>query len=287
MMAGHDDALAPLAQLGAGLTPEMIEGTQALFAPLAPRPDESRVTRDIAYGPHERHRLDIFRPEGSAPAACLLFVHGGGFVMGDKGAPGDPFHNNVGAWAMREGFVGATMTYRLAPEANWPDGRDDVIAAVCHLAKHAGEYGIDPARIVIMGTSAGAVHVADAAIHSGDAGGNIAGAVMVSGIYDLDLAERDRFKPAYYGEDDSVWRDASSLGGLVAASLPMLFTVSELDPPDFQKQAAALVSAWVAAKGHWPRILPLAGHNHISSCSQLGGAVDSLGPQLAGFMRRI
>jgi len=277
--------LAELAKWGRDFTPDMIQGTLGLYAPLVPTPDEARVTRDISYGPHERHRLDIFRPAASALAPCVLFVHGGGFVMGDKGGVGAPFHNNVGAWAQAEGFVGATMTYRLAPQASWPDGRDDVIAAVCHLADHAAEYGIDRKRIFIMGTSAGATHVADAVAAPGAATGKIAGGVMISGIYDLALAERDQFKPAYYGEDQAGWNRASSLPGLLGANIPTLFTVSELDPPDFQKQAARLSSAWVDRNGHYPRLHLLDGHNHISSCSQIGTPDDTLGPLVARFAR--
>lgn len=283
----REQVLAGLQKWRRNFNMDMIQGTIALFAPLVAVPDEGRVTRDIAYGPHPRHRLDIFRPEGGEPKPCVLFVHGGGFVMGDKGPAGAPFQNNIGAWAMGEGFVGATMTYRLAPEAKWPDGRDDVIAAVQHLVDHAAEYSIDPERIFLMGTSAGATHVADAVAAPGAARGNIAGAVLLSGIYDLKIAELDQFKPAYYGDDQGAWARASSLPGLVATTIPCLFTISELDPEDFQQQAAALIAAFVAEKGHWPRVEQLAGHNHLSSASQIGSSVDTLGPIIAQFVRSI
>lgn len=281
----RDELLEALAGWGSAFTPEMIEGTVGLYAPLALAPDESRVVRDVAYGPHERHQLDVFRPESGAAAPCLLFVHGGGFVMGDKGKPGDPFHNHIGAWAAREGFVGATMTYRLAPEARWPDGRDDVIAAIVHLAKNAAEFGIAGDRIVIMGVSAGATHCADVVANPGAAAAHLAGAAMISGIYDLRLAEADHFKPQYYGEDRGGWPLASSKAGLAQTALPCLFTISQFDPPDFQKQALAVVEAVVGETGHWPRMHWLAGHNHISNTSQIGCPHDDLGPLLADFIR--
>lgn len=282
-----DQVFAALAQWGSRFSPDMIQGTLGLYAPLVPRPDEARTVRHEAYGPHERNRIDIFRPADDAPAPCVLFVHGGGFVMGDKGAPDAPFHNNVGAWATVQGYVGATMTYRLAPEASWPDGRDDVIAAICWLFDHSKEFGIDPGRLFIMGTSAGATHVADVVANPGAAKGKIAGAMMISGIYDLALAEYDEFKPAYYGKDQADWHKASSVHGLIASDIPCFFTVSELDPPDFQMQAAALVSAWVAERQHWPRMHQLSGHNHLSSCSQLGTDHDALGPLAVKFLESI
>jgi triacylglycerol lipase len=275
---------AAIARWGAEFTPEMLRGTAELYAPLVPVPDEARVTRDLAYGPHERHRLDLFRPESAEPAPCLLFVHGGGFVMGDKGGPSDPFHNHIGAWALRHGLVGATMTYRLAPEARWPDGRADVIAAVLHLAENAAAYGIDPARIVIAGVSAGATHVADTVANPGAAAAHLAGAAMLSGIYDLRLAEYDRFKPQYYGEDRGGWAIASSKAALAQTALPCLYTVSQFDPPDFQKQALALVEAVVGETGRWPRIHWLAGHNHQSCIVQIGSEHDDFGPLLADFI---
>src|SRR6478752_1214076 len=120
---------AKIVELGQEFSTEMVEATNAMLAPMLPAPDENRTTRDIAYGPHERHRLNLFRPAGDTPAPCLLFVHDGGFVMGDKGEPGAPFYNNIGAWAQEQGIVAATMNYRLAPEVRWPAGREDVTAA--------------------------------------------------------------------------------------------------------------------------------------------------------------
>jgi triacylglycerol lipase len=205
--------------------------------------------------------------------------------MGDKGKAGVPFQNNIGAWAAREGFVGATMTYRLAPEAHWPDGRDDVIAAVAHLAANADEYGVAPGEIVIMGVSAGATHVADTVANPGEAARHLAGAAMISGIYDLRIAEVDDFKPQYYGADTGGWPLASSKAALAQTELPCLFTVSEFDPSDFQKQALAVVQARVAETDRWPRMHWLKGHNHISNTSQIGCEHDDLGPLLADFIR--
>jgi triacylglycerol lipase len=275
---------AKIVELGQEFSMEMVEATNAMLAPLLPAPDESRTTRDIAYGPHERHRLNLFRPAGDTPAPCLLFVHDGGFVMGDKGEPGAPFYNNLGAWAQGQGIVAATMNYRLAPEVRWPAGREDVTAAVLHLVKHAGEYGIDPQRIVLMGHSAGATHVADTVAAPGTAAGKFAGAVISSGFYDAAIAVRDPFKPQYYG-DGADWSAMSSLPGLVASEAPCLFAVCEYDMRECQEQVRVLADAWFAAKGRLPVIHVQGGHNHISAVRQVGSPLDSFGPVLADFVR--
>lgn len=278
---------AEIAKLGQEFSPDLVEKTNALLAPLVPVPDESRVTRDIAYGPHERHRLNLFRPASNDPAPCLLFVHDGGFVMGDKGPEGAPFYNNVGAWAQRQGIVCVTINYRLAPEVRWPAGREDAIAAILHLAEHAVEYGIDPKRIILMGHSAGSTHVADVVAAPGAATGRIAGAIMSSGFYDLASAVRDPFKPQYYGAEMEDWSPMSPLPGLVATGIPCLFSLCELDMRECQEQAMALAAAWLKARGRWPNLHVQAGHNHISGCRQIGTAFDSLGPLIGRFVASV
>ncbi len=262
------------------------------MAPLAPRPGpDVEVHRDVAYGPDPRHRLDIFVPAtGATRAAVVLFVHGGGFVAGDKGAPDAPFYNNVGLWAARSGCIGVTMTYRLAPAAPWPAGSEDVGAAVQFLRASARRWGGAPDGIFLMGQSAGAVHVAGYVamprLHAALNGG-VAGAIMVSGLYDVSRADRNPFQSAYYGEDASHWPEQSTLERLAETSLPCFYTLSELDPPDFQRQAAWLVEAHTARQGRWPRLVQLTGHNHLSSVLQIGSALDTLGPELLRFIHTV
>ena len=286
------DISAQIRSLGYELTPEQIQATIALMAPLAPRPGpDVEVHRDLAYGPHSRHRLDAFVPAaGVEHAPIVVFVHGGGFVRGDKGAPDAPFYNNVGLWAARSGCIGATMTYRLAPEAAWPAGSEDVAAAVRFLCSSVPQWGGDPHRIFLMGQSAGAVHVAgyvaEPALHVAGNGG-IAGAIMLSGLYDVARAERNQFQAAYYGADAERYSEQSTLGKLAETSLPCVYTISEFDPPEFQRQAAWLVEAYATRQGRWPRLLQLAGHNHLSGALQIGGAVDIIGPKLLEFIHAV
>jgi acetyl esterase/lipase len=132
-----------------------------------------RIDRDLAYGPHERNRLDVHADdEAGEPAPVVLFVHGGGFVAGDKQVPGTPMYDHVGAWAVRN---------------RWPAGAQDVAAAVAWTRENIAAYGGDPERIIVAGHSAGAVHVAS--FLAGQGGGTldgVAGGALLSGIYDLD-----------------------------------------------------------------------------------------------------
>jgi len=280
-------------RLGFELTPAQIQATMALMAPLAPRPGPDVVVhRDLVYGPDPRHRLDVFVPVACVPngaatrAPVVVFVHGGGFIRGDKGTPDAPFYNNVGVWAARSACIGVTMTYRLAPAAAWPAGSEDVGAAVRFLHSNVEKLGGDPNRIFLMGQSAGAVHVAGyVAEPHGSA--IVAGAIMVSGLYDVPRADRNPFQAAYYGEDATRYAEQSTRERLAETSIPCFYTVSEFDPPDFQRQAAWLVEAYTARQGRWPRLMQLAGHNHLSSVLQIGSPVDTLGPELLRFIHTV
>jgi len=106
--------------------------------------------------------LDVLRP-AAAPDPCplVLFVHGGGWHEGDRGAGMHPWLNPL---LVSHGFVTASVTYRLSDEAHWPVPLHDVRAALRWLRAHAGEYGADPYRIGVWGHSAGAHLAALAAL---------------------------------------------------------------------------------------------------------------------------
>jgi acetyl esterase/lipase len=278
---------AQLQALGTALSPPMLQGTVKLFAQLAAPVDASvTITRDHQYGPDPRNRLDIFRRGQPGGVPVLVYVHGGGFVMGDKTSPGSPFYDNVGQWSAQQGFIGVTMTYRLAPQNRWPCGPEDMALAVQWLRANVAAFGGNPDAIFLMGQSAGGAHVASyvshPAFHAGGHAG-IAGAVMISGIYDATTQPSSPYSAAYYA-DAAAQAEARCIDGLVASALPQLFTVSELDPKDFQDQAAQLAQAWHAARGTYPPLEYLGGHNHLSPAQAMGSAEDDLGPRVARFI---
>ena len=286
---------AKLESLGRDLSPDMIGGTNQFFAQMnAGVGTDIHVTRDIFYGPDERHRLDLFVREGASTSSggspVLVYLHGGGFVMGDKHTEGSPFYSNVGAFAARDGWVGVTVTYRLAPANRFPSGLEDLKRVVQWLRTNIAQHGGDPEKIVLTGQSAGAAHVAGYVAHQAHhavPGGGIAGAVMLSGIYDTTTCEPNQFAVAYYGEDRAVWGGASCLGGLLETNIPLLFSVAEFDPEDFQRQAAQLVGEWGRAKGEYPEMHLLSGHNHLSPALSIGSSENEVERMIAGFVHRV
>lgn len=285
------DLRAKLESLGPDLTPAMLGGTTQIFAAMARGSDpDVEVTRDLAYGEHERHKLDVFRKKDTQGAPVLVFVHGGGFVMGDKRSAETPFYDNIGTFAALEGFVGVTITYRLAPEHKFPAGPEDLAAVVRWLKANIAQYGGDPDKIVLSGQSAGAAHVAGYVAHQAHhvaEGGGIAGAILMSGIYDTLSCAPNEFHKAYYGEDPAGWGAASSMAGLIETAIPLMLTVSEFDPEDFQRQAAQFVGSWGEAHGTYPEMRFLSGHNHLSPAQCIGTGMKVVERMVAGFVRRV
>ena len=95
--------------------------------------------------------LDAFVPEGEGPFATCILVHGGGFTKGDKQTFIKPLFEPLA----KAGFAWFTINYRLAPQHQWPACADDVASAIKWVKTHAAEYKVDPARIALIGESAG------------------------------------------------------------------------------------------------------------------------------------
>ena len=125
---------------------------------------EVAVTRDLEYGAApdedgatESLRLDLFQPVGDPQVLrpAIVWVHGGSFRGGNRGLE----EGNATSFA-RRGYVTVSISYRLRSGnigQAIADAQHDAQAAVRWLRSHAGEYGIDPDRIAIGGTSAGAI----------------------------------------------------------------------------------------------------------------------------------
>ncbi|MGH3297515.1 MAG: alpha/beta hydrolase, partial [Trebonia sp.] len=196
-------------------------------------------------------------------------------------------YDHIGAWAVRNGWVGVTITYRLAPEFTWPSGAQDVAAAVQWVRDNITAYGGDPARIVVAGHSAGCVHVASyVAGHGGGGLDGVRGAGLLSGFYQIpDGDERGALEVGYFGRRPAA--EVNTLPGLLDSEIPLIFAIAERDPQFSQGQIAALTAAWFARKGTVPPVIWSAGHNHISQIGSVGVDDLALGAQLARFVNRV
>ena len=133
-----------------------------------------------AHGPNVR--LVVMNPPSERSArAAILHIHGGGMVVGVA----DTATVSKCPLALEHDAVVVAVDYRLAPETPFPGLQEDNYAALLWLAAHAGELGVDPARIVVMGESAGGGLAASLAQMARDRGGpRLAGQVLVYPMLD-------------------------------------------------------------------------------------------------------
>ncbi len=286
--AAPPEIAAALRDMGNTLNPQLIQRTYELYAPLlAQAPKQGvKVTKDQSYGPHQRNRIDVYEPEkkAAAPQPMLLFLHGGGFVRGDKADVA-----NVCTWFARQGIVAMAMNYRYAPEVQWPEGAKDIAAALTWMRKNGGSYGGDANRILLAGTSAGAAHAAtyvffeEFQLKEGD---GLVGAVLFSGpTYDTGrLNEQDM---AYYGKDASKYPSMSSIANVDGRKIPVFIVVAEFDPPSIMYQNAAMIDALYKRDRTLPVIKVLVGHNHISETRHFNTADESVGPDIMAFLASV
>jgi len=108
---------------------------------------------DLAYAnTSAAQKLDLYVPnEGKGPYPVIVAIHGGAFLFGDKG---DGQQNGPIA-GVKRGYAMAAVNYRLAGEAAFPAGVQDVKAAIRFLKANAARFNIDPNRVVAWGDSAG------------------------------------------------------------------------------------------------------------------------------------
>jgi acetyl esterase/lipase len=157
--------------------------------------DSVQIKTGIAYANHDGVELsgDLYLPKGAKAAPALVAVHGGAWIQGARSA-----FQYWGPYLAARGTALFAISYRLATKSKmFPQAVQDVLAAVQFVRGKSGEFGIDPARIGLLGASAGAHLAALAAL----AGKKLAGAypqdafasvgadvktlVGVYGIYDM------------------------------------------------------------------------------------------------------
>ncbi len=174
------------------------------------------VARDFTIaGPGGFIPVRLYTPPGALPPGpCLVYFHGGGWVIGDL----DTHDAHCRRLASYSGGRILAVDYRLAPENPFPAGHDDALAATRWVFDHAAEIGADPARIGVGGDSAG---------------GNLAASVAID--LRADPARRLKFQLLIYPATTPVQRTASR---------------ETFDGPVLSKAVMAFFEKALAAAGH-------------------------------------
>jgi acetyl esterase/lipase len=127
---------------------------------------EIDIRKDLVYATHDGVELagDLYRPPGAGPFPVLVAVHGGGWRVGARSS-----FQYWGPYLAARGYALYTISYRLAGKGKTthPQAVNDVCAAVQFVRGEAKAFNLDPARVALMGASAGA-HLSSLAALSGE-----------------------------------------------------------------------------------------------------------------------
>ena len=268
----------------------------------------------VLYATHDGVALtgELYLPQGRAPAPVLIAVHGGGWQLGSPDV-----YRHWGPWLAANGFALFAIRYRLSkPGAkSYPGAVYDVKAAVQFVRANAGQLGVDPERIALIGDSAGAHLSALVALaadkftveHRGDphtaAAAGVKAVIGFYGVYDL-LAQwqhdqlarpRDQITEKLLGASPSLSRslflDASPVNH-VTAEMPdkprfLLIYGTDDEVVEPQSQSQTFLAALKQA-GYFARtvIVPGAGHFWAADPIDEPGSCSAVAaPRIVRFLR--
>jgi acetyl esterase/lipase len=216
----------------------------AAFAqnPAPPVPPGVKAHRDVSYvdNGHARQKLDLYLPEkAEAPLPVIIWIHGGGWAAGSKnGCP--PLRQGF----VERGYAVASIGYRLSSDAIFPAQIQDCKAGVRWLRAHAKEYGIDPERFGVWGSSAGGHLVAllgtSGEVKDFDVGPHLDVSSRVQAVCDFyGPTDFERFvtTPGFESHAGAGSPESRLLGGVVmenkekASRLNPITYVDKADPP--------------------------------------------------------
>lgn len=242
------------------------------------------VRKDVAYGQYDQNRLDVISPrEPHVARPVVIFLHGGGFSAGDKSD--GLIHDNVGRYFATNGFVAVNATYRKAPPASWPSGREDVSLLISWVKANIKDYGGNPKRLFLIGHAAGAAHAASYMFGLPDQTRNeLTGAVLISGAY------RPRPLPgdlAYYGPEESAWANRSPSAQASLASVPVMLVEAQYDSDPIKSDSEEMYKVICKSQSGCPQRIKATDHNHVSIIFHFNTKDQRLGKLMIKFMNNL
>jgi acetyl esterase/lipase len=249
-------------------------------------------TREFAYGPDPKQRLDLVTPSGARRAPVLLFVHGGGWSIGDKAHAA----SSKASWANGRGWAFVSANYRLVPDATVEQQAADVASAIAWLRNNSAREGLDAQRIVLMGHSAGAHLVALVGTDpqylnaAGVPMSAIRGVVLLDGAgYDVPTqasAEMNIVKPMYeaaFGTDPKRQAALSPTRHAEAPNVSRWLILPIERRADSRAQSKGLADALNRSSAS-ATVVAVPGESHGSLNKGLGGSGDFATKQVEAFL---
>lgn len=245
-----------------------------------------------AFGTDPKQRLDLLRPASATKAPVLLFIHGGGWSIGDKRHAAAPKARHFTA----DGWAFASANYRLVPQATVEQQAADVASAIAWLRANAAKQSLDPDRIVLMGHSAGAHLAALVGTNpqflqaAGVPLGSVKGIILLDGAgYDVPTqasAEMNIVRPMYEAAFSTDPKRQAALSPTRHASSPNVdrWLILPIERrTDSQAQSKGLADA-LSRAGANATVVAVPGESHGSLNKGLGDEDDFATNQIDGFL---
>ena len=253
---------------------------------LAPSSTHTRFT-DLAYGPLPRHMLDVYRPNGAAPAGgwpVVVFFYGGSWNRGERAQ-----YAFVGEALASRGVLALVADYRLYPEVRYPAFLEDGAKALAFGLQRAATWGGNPGRVYVMGHSAGAYNAAMLALDerwlagTGHAPAELAGFIGLAGPYEFlpmtNVAAQPVFFHPNYPAGTQPITYAGNDTGRPAAPRTFLGVASSDDLVDPKRNSAAL-AARLQGAGTAVTLRSYERLNHLTLIGAFGQPLRWLAPVL-------
>ncbi len=261
------------------------------------KPDDSDAANDVPPSDPRLTSLDLYLPTTILAKGerrpIIAFVHGGGWRIGDKTRVQSKPKNYC-----QNGYVFASINYRLSPDVVHPTHAQDVAAAVAWLHDNAERFGGDPSRIVLMGHSSGAHLVSLVATDPSYLGEHGLSPADLRGIVSLDSASYDLSERAddvgmrkiikeAFGEDPDTLQAASPLHHVTSPSkYPPFLIVYASRRPIAERESERFADAIKQAGGD-AQIVQGEDKDHAAVNTDTGVRGDAMSEAIDRFIRRV
>ena len=266
----------------------MLAGCSPLAALNAFVPSDDYTFSTAAYGDDPRQQLDIFRPlSATGPGPVVVFFYGGSWREGNRAD-----YRFVGEALASRGVVAVVADYRLYPQVRYPQFVRDSASAVAWTLREIGRYGGDPARVYVMGHSAGAYNAAMVALDprwlsaAGASPAMLAGWIGLAGPYDFLPITGTDIKPVFDFPDTPA--DSQPIVHASAQSPPALLLAAAHDGLVNPQRNTAQLAVKLRATGGRVSSRLFDGVNHVTLIGAMAAPLRSLAPVLdaiAEFVR--
>ena len=250
---------------------------------------EVKAVKDLTYyegaeKDQAKHKLDLYLPKDKKDFPVLFFVHGGGWIHGDKDFLG--LYSGVGRFYASQGIGAVIINYRLSPGVKHPEHIKDVARAFAWTVKNIEKYGGRPDQIFVSGHSAGGHLAALLATDEtylkaeGVSDKNIKAVISLSGVYEVPA----KILPQVFGTDEAICKKASPTENVKAGLPPFLIVYADKDLAYCDKEPAQNFYKALKDKGCDATICEIPNSNHIMTLLSASSADAVVAKKVLDFI---